>query len=396
MIDKVSNRKHILLVDDDKAITEMLTMLLETRGYHVQTAHSGKEAISRINSHNSTDLILLDLVLPDQEGFEVCRKLKENQNTRHIPIIVLSGKMLSEYKVECLYLGADDYLTKPFDYEELVARMEAVLRRAPLYAGNKLVSQGEESVVCELRRIIHEELIVPFFQPIILLESGELLGLEVLSRPKTTSLLSNPELLFKAALEYGVYQEMEMLSWKKALECVSGFSIKGKLFLNCSPYLIERPQFAFLTDLFEDNGVRTQDVFLEITERSAISDYKVFYEHLNAFRAQGFRFAVDDVGGGYASLESIVETKPEIVKIDRHIIDGISVDAFKKSIVKFIVSFCRENNILSIAEGVENRVDLETVRNLGVDAVQGYYLHKPAALINNDSIQTASSLAVAQ
>ena len=390
MIAKVGNKKKILLVDDDVTVTRMLSMLLETRGFHVEIAHSGKEAFQ--NGLSSTDLILLDLVLPDQEGFDVCRQLKENQETRHIPIIVLSGKMLSEYKVECLYLGADDYLTKPFDYEELVARMEAVLRRAPMYRGQQLISSGEETLIRDLHKIIDQELIIPFFQPILHLSSGKLLGVESLCRPQISGVLSNPEFLFKVAFDYGVYQDLEMLAWKKALQILVQSSYPGQLFLNCNPYLVEDPKFSAIATLFKESGMDPDHVYLEITERSAISDFKTFYEHLTHFRAQGFKFAVDDVGGGYASLESIVETKPEIVKIDRHIISDIVTDSFKRSIVKFIVSFCKENHILSIAEGIETKKDLEVVRNLGVDAVQGFYLHKPSPEINSQSIQEAINL----
>ena len=92
--------------------------------------------------------------------------------------------------------------------------------------------------------------------------------------------------------------------------------------------------------------------------------------------------AVDDVGGGYASLESIVETRPDVVKIDRHIISDLKRDPFRRSIVKFIVAFCKENHIVSVAEGIETQQDLDTVISLGVDAGQGYFLYKPTTQIN--------------
>jgi EAL domain-containing protein (putative c-di-GMP-specific phosphodiesterase class I) len=123
-------------------------------------------------------------------------------------------------------------------------------------------------------------------------------------------------------------------------------------------------------------------VILEITERSAINEYSLFYTRLNQFRDYGFSFAIDDVGGGYASLESIVATKPEIVKIDRHIIRGLHGDSVKRSIVKFIVAFCKENQIISVAEGVEVKEELDAVMELGIDAVQGYYLFRPTPNLN--------------
>jgi len=97
-------------------------------------------------------------------------------------------------------------------------------------------------------------------------------------------------------------------------------------------------------------------------------------------------FAVDDVGGGYASLESIVETRPEAVKIDRHIVSQLEKDSFRRSIVKFIVSFCKEHKIFSIAEGIEIMKDFEIVRELGVDAGQGYYFQKPSPDIKPEDV----------
>ena len=127
MLKTAKEKKQILLVDDDRCTTDTLAMLFETRGYDVTVARSGREALQIAD--NTLDLILMDVILPDGEGFNVCRRLKEGKETRNVSIIILTGKVLTHDIVEGLYLGADDYLAKPFEYEELVARMEAVMRR---------------------------------------------------------------------------------------------------------------------------------------------------------------------------------------------------------------------------------------------------------------------------
>ncbi len=369
-------KKQILLVDDEKGLTDLLGMLLETRGYRVQVAGTATEALSMASSE--FDLILLDLILPDFNGLEVCRRLKESQETAHIPIIMLSAQSLSEDKVEGLYLGADDFLVKPCEHEELFARMEAVMRR-----GRTFFSKNDDDViVVQLRKILDESLVVPHFQPIYLFEPFSLYGIEILSRPSVTGILSNPEVFFRAALQYGLYTEMEIMAWSLALERLSRSVREEKIFLNCNPYFIETAKFERVKSVFELHEIATKNVILEITERSAITDFKMFYEQLSRYRKYGFHFAVDDVGGGYASLESIVQTKPEVVKIDRHIISGVSTDPFKRSIVKFIVSFCRENNIISVAEGVETADDLAAVKELGISCGQGFYLFKPTSDLN--------------
>ncbi len=386
---KNKNKKKILVIDDDPSVVKMLSLLLETRGYEVEIASSGEEGLNKVS--RTTDLILLDLVLPDQDGFDVCRKLKEGRESKQVPIIILSAKIQSRDIVEGLYLGAEDYLTKPFEYEELVARMETVMRRCSIFYTGNVDSKGEEKIIGELKKIINEELIIPFFQPIFTLNPFKLHGFEALTRPKTDSILANPELLFKAAIQFGVYSELEILSWKKAVAYASQFLKDEKLFLNCNPYLVECPKFLTIKSIFDKTNINVNNVVLEITERSSVSDFKVFYEHLDAYKQHGFSFAVDDVGGGYASLEAIVETKPEVLKIDRHIVCSLEEDLFKQSIVKFIVSFCKENNILSIAEGIESKIELDIVKELGIDAVQGYYLAKPSASINFDEIAKIAS-----
>jgi len=369
-------KKHVLLVDDEKSLTQTLSMLLGTRGYDVDVAHCGKDALRFVSTN--VDLILLDVVLPDFDGFEVCRRLKQAEKTQHIPIIMLSAHALSENKIEGLYLGADDFLSKPCGHEELFARMEVVLRRSAAPA-TAMQEREKNNVICELRRILDEGLVVPFYQPIYQLDPFALYGVEVLTRPLSQGILADPEKFFKASLQYGLYTDMEMLAWSLALRRLSVMLNDEKIFLNCNPYFIESSQFLRVKSIFEQNQIPASNVFLEITERTAIANFELFFERLRDYRDYGFRFAVDDVGGGYSSLETIVETKPEVVKIDRHIVRNVCQDSYKRSIIKFIVSFCNENGLISIAEGIEDRASLELVRELGVHAGQGYYLCRPTA-----------------
>ncbi len=377
----MTERRKVLIVDDEHHIVQMLAMLLETRGYEVEVAQTGKEALEKAAA--KPDIILLDLVLPDIEGFEVCRYIRENKETRQIPIIILTVRYLFEDKIEGLYLGADDYLTKPFENEELFARMEAVLRRR--FSFNTYF-QDKEPLILELRRILKEELLIPFYQPIFLLHPFKLLGFEVLSRTPLKSRLANPDILFKAALQFGLYCELEMLGWQRAAKNFPDCPPGTKLFLNCNPYIIESPEFYKIKSTFDEAKIKPQDVILEITERSAISDFKLFQERLHFYHNCGVNIAIDDVGGGFASLESIVLTKPAFVKIDRHIVANLRHDPLKGSLVKFITGFCKENNIQTIAEGIETQEDFNAVRQLGVDAVQGYLFCRPAPEINLDEI----------
>jgi len=369
------DRKTILIVDDEPAISQLLTILLASHGFATKIATTGRQALEYISPN--IDLVLLDMVLPDSEGIKICQQLKSNSLTRDIPIIIISGNQNKSDRIESLYLGAEDYLTKPFEPEELFARMDVILRRNHVSVHDDYSQQNQETV-CELRRIIDEEDINVCFQPIYFLKPMRLLGLEMLSRPQSKTSMVNPEIFFKNALKYGVYHEVEMIGWHKAIKMAADlFDGRQKLFLNCDPYLVESDKFKSVKEMFYALGMSCNEIFLEITERSAVIAFDVFYQRLREYRQDGFKIAVDDLGAGYSSLESIIELRPEAVKLDRRIVNGVSNDSYKSSIVKLFVAFCRENNIICVAEGIETKGDLEALIALGVDAGQGYYLYRP-------------------
>ena len=115
----------ILVVDDEAHIIELVRLYLEREGYEVDEASNGNDAVSKQHAGNP-DLILLDLMLPDIDGYEVCRQIRTQSNT---PILMLTARKEDIDKIVGLELGADDYLTKPFNPRELVARVRAILRR---------------------------------------------------------------------------------------------------------------------------------------------------------------------------------------------------------------------------------------------------------------------------
>ncbi len=116
----------VLAVDDDAAILRTLGIAMRARGYEVETVADGRSALQSL-TERVPDVVLLDLGLPDLDGTEVLRRIRE---TSQVPVVVLSARHESDDKVEALDLGADDYVTKPFGMEELLARVRASLRRA--------------------------------------------------------------------------------------------------------------------------------------------------------------------------------------------------------------------------------------------------------------------------
>jgi len=123
------SKSRLLIVEDDVDITNMLTAYFSGREFDVEVAHRGAEALEKTRQA-LPDLIVLDILLPDIDGYEVCRSLRKNTRTSHIPVIFLTQKDERGDRLQGLELGADDYITKPFDIEELKLRILGAIRRA--------------------------------------------------------------------------------------------------------------------------------------------------------------------------------------------------------------------------------------------------------------------------
>jgi DNA-binding response OmpR family regulator len=134
--------KKVLVVDDDAKTVELVRLYLDRDGYQVLAAYDGVEAL-RLARESYPDLVVLDLMLPDIDGLEVCRTLRRESD---VPIIMLTARTTDQDKLMGLDIGADDYVTKPFSPKELVARVRAVLRRLPGERGPEEIKSGELSM----------------------------------------------------------------------------------------------------------------------------------------------------------------------------------------------------------------------------------------------------------
>jgi two-component system KDP operon response regulator KdpE len=145
-------RKRILVVDDEAQITRVLRRSLQTHGYDVRTAADGEAALDVLHDWRP-DLVITDLSMPDLDGIELCRRMRAQTQ---LPIIVLSVKGEERTKVKALDAGADDYVTKPFGMDELLARLRAALRRAPdapPAAAPRQIVAGDFALDLDARRI---------------------------------------------------------------------------------------------------------------------------------------------------------------------------------------------------------------------------------------------------
>lgn len=119
-------KSKILIVDDAIDTVELLTKRFRAEGYDTEAAYNGEEGLEKVKEY-TPDLIVLDIMMPKIDGYEVCQRLKSDEQTKYIPVLMLTAKGDVEYKVRGLDIGADDYLGKPFDYKELSARVRSLL-----------------------------------------------------------------------------------------------------------------------------------------------------------------------------------------------------------------------------------------------------------------------------
>ena len=176
----------VLIVEDDRNIAELLQMYLEKEGYAVTVAHDGGQGLSKFRAIRP-DLVLLDVMMPVMDGWAVCRAIRAEGNT---PVIMLTAKSQTDDKVQGLKTGADDYITKPFEMKEVLARIEAVLRRT---AG--------PAVDTASRRLVFDKLVID-------MDAFELLidGKKVDTPPKEMELL-----FFLASSPNRVYTRNQLL-----------------------------------------------------------------------------------------------------------------------------------------------------------------------------------------
>ncbi|PKA45394.1 response regulator transcription factor (plasmid) [Rhizobium sullae] len=150
---------RILIIEDDRRISSFLTRGLEAEGYHVQLAEDGRDGLERIR-HEAFDLVILDRMIPYVNGIEVCRIIR--QERRSVLVLMLTAKESVRDRVDGFQSGADDYLIKPFAFDELIARIEALRRRRPTIERTDLLQVGSLTLDPATRRVTKSDREIEF------------------------------------------------------------------------------------------------------------------------------------------------------------------------------------------------------------------------------------------
>jgi EAL domain-containing protein (putative c-di-GMP-specific phosphodiesterase class I) len=238
-----------------------------------------------------------------------------------------------------------------------------------------------------LEDIIGHRLISTVYQPIVDLVEERVLGYEAFARGPAGE-LENPEYLFELAAQTKLVWQLERLCREAAATGLAMLSGDELLFLNIDAESIFDPNLGWRAAL-EGFGGR---VVLELTERAAISDFRLFQRVLDQVRQVGLQFAIDDVGSAHSSLRLIAEARPNFIKLDMAITRGLHLDDIRRELVRLLLHLAESIGSRLIVEGVETAQDLQALREIGVRYVQGFLFGKPQPQLAPLDVRSALAL----
>ena len=268
-------------------------------------------------------------------------------------------------------------------YRDPMLRAERSIHRAldeAMFMSLRQRTREEDRRTLALDEIIAGDQIITLFQPIVDLRTREVLGHEVFSRGPAGGPFEEAERLFALAERTGRLIDLERICRRRALGSATRHLKPGtKLFLNTSASALRDDEVAgeaFIRQV-EAQGLRNEDVVLEITERLAPDERQPYQEILRNLKRQGFGVAIDDMGAGYASLQALVQVEPDYVKFDISLVRNIDRNPIKRSLLETLVDLSQKIGARVIAEGIEAESERTALLDMGVFLGQGRFFTAP-------------------
>jgi EAL domain-containing protein (putative c-di-GMP-specific phosphodiesterase class I) len=234
----------------------------------------------------------------------------------------------------------------------------------------------------KLFELVLEGRVRSVYEPIVDVSTRTVFGYEALARGPEGSEFHSPAALFKSASEEDFIFQLDRLCRMSGLDGARDFPSDAKLFLNIRPTTIYDPNFRSeaLRRTLDGCGLTPNDLVLEISEQESISNFDIFREIRDYYGNLGIQIAMDDVGSGYASLESVIELSPEFVKVDRAFVAGIDEDLSRQELLRALCAVSEKIGARIIGEGLDTLEELETLGRLGIPFGQGWLFGKPHPL----------------
>lgn len=310
----------------------------------------------------------LPAVIPDVTKFPEAMRLPAARLPRirsyvSVPVVLSDG---TTYGTFCAAgLTTDKALTKRDQ-----SLMDVLAHAASVIIEPEVREQARRAEIEQrLAPIVDRRGPVVLLQPIVDLANGARVGAEALSRfPREWQ--KAPDVCFAEAHSVGLGHRLELLALDRAAEHIG--QVSGYVAMNVSPATLLTPECGELLD-----RLPLTRVLLELSEHDRVEDYDALRAVLSPLRERGLRLAIDDVGAGFSSLRHIVLTRPDVLKLDRSIVDGVSADPVLRTLVRSLVEFGRGCAARVVAEGIETEADAATLRELAVDYGQGWFFGRP-------------------
>lgn len=231
-----------------------------------------------------------------------------------------------------------------------------------------------------LARIMRFRLLRPVFQPLFNTDDYSAYGFEGLIRGPEGSPLHSPLKLFAAAERHGLRTEFEVLAGRAIIDDFGARKLPGYLFLNlsCNALTALSGRAEETLEIINRSRLSPASIVIELTEHDRVADSEALVQMVKPFRDAGIRFALDDFGNGHSNLRLWMDLRPQLVKIDRFFVDGLSGNGDKFEIIRLLKRLGDMFNTQLVAEGIEHESDLAVIKDLGIPIVQGFLLARPA------------------
>ena len=394
-----SSPATLLIVDDEPQVRKLLETLLQHEGYQTLTASSGEEALQLV-AQQPPDLILLDIMMPGMDGYEVASQLKGNATTANIPIIMLTALSESEARVSGLETGAEEFLSKPVEHIELWLRVRNLLRLKAhgdqLKTHNLMLQQqlqdqthetvhdlAREALENDLRLAVERSDFTLHYQPKVELASGAVCALEALLRWDRPGHGAVSPAVFVPLLEtLGLIVPVgrwvidnvcrQIAAWQRSDIGAVEVSV------NVSGHqLIEGDLIADIAASLAKSGVAAHWLEVELTESSLMENTQHTIASLQRLRAMGVKISIDDFGTGYSSLAYLRRFPIDTLKIDIAFIREVTSNPQDAAITRTIIELAHSLELRVVAEGVESQAQLAFLKAAGCDQIQGYLFSRP-------------------
>ncbi|MEA2149873.1 MAG: hypothetical protein QOD69_1703 [Solirubrobacteraceae bacterium] len=390
----------VILADDNPEFLDALSLVIQREpGFDLVGRARDTTGAIRVAALYKPDLALVDWQMPGGGGAIAAAEIARTSPTTRVVALCASGAR--EAVLQMLRAGASSYVVKSVTAHDLVDVLHTTATGGAALSPSVTSGVIEELVVqlaqsqdaverdaekfCTVRSVIDENAFEIAFQPIVDLAENRVIGVEALSRFATEPRRS-PEVWFGDAVAVGLGTELDMAAAQRALDILPDLPSGIDLFVNVRPESLFSDRFAEVM-----GRVRGDSVVIELTEHAPIQDYERLRAFVGALGDSGFRIAVDDVGAGYASLRHLLNLRPDIFKIDISLCRSIESDRARQVLAGALVSLGRELGATVVAEGIETGAELQTLRDLGIDSAQGYYLGRPDTPPLNEMLVGATS-----